>query len=188
MGSEDPVFNTNSVIQEIKTGPLPIKISFKPPQQRRQPMQRQRMQGKPTPFSTDAKLGFGGAEIPALFSCMDDCDACLIGFGAPCVASGRIAEATGGDYQNQVMTYGLLKCCCGSVADCYHGFMLSKKLHEQYPTPGEEVNALAYCCCHCLACTGPCTKVQELRYLKNLKAGAPPRTRRPADHGPPRSH
>merc|ERR1711964_634170 len=38
-------------------------------------MQGQPMQGKPTPFSTDAKIGFGGAEIPALFSCMDDCEA-----------------------------------------------------------------------------------------------------------------
>jgi len=123
----------------------------------------------PTPATGGAKLGYGGAEIPELFSCMDDCDACLIGFLAPCVATGRIAEATGDDYKTQVAIYSALGCCCGScVAGCYHGFFVSKKLHEQYPTPGEEVKPLEYCLCHC--CCGSCSKVQELRYLKNLKA------------------
>jgi len=153
------------------------------PQYQQQPMQGQPMQGqanfnnlpdgmqgKPTPFSTDAKIGFGGAEIPALFSCMDDCEACAIGFAAPCVVSGRIAEATGDEFKKQAMIYTVLTYCCGSVSDCYHGFMLSKKLHEQYPTPGEDISALAYCFCNFCQCTGPCTKVQELRYMKNLKA------------------
>merc|ERR1711900_147536 len=133
-------------------------------------MQGQPMQGKPTPFSTDAKIGFGGAEIPALFSCMDDCEACAIGFAAPCVVSGQIAEATGDEFKKQAMIYSVLMYCCGSVADCYHGFMLSKKLHEQYPTPGEDISAVAYCFCNFCQCTGPCTKVQEFRYMKNLKA------------------
>merc|ERR1712096_238058 len=133
-------------------------------------MQGQPMQGKPTPFSTDAKMGFGGAEIPALFSCMDDCEACAIGFAAPCVVSGKIAEATGDEFKKQAMIYSVLMYCCGSVADCYHGFMLSKKLHEQYPTPGEDISAIAYCFCNFCQCTGPCTKVQEFRYMKNLKA------------------
>merc|ERR1711964_401249 len=117
-------------------------------------------------------VGYGGAEIPGLCSCLEDTDACLMAWCLPMAVAGRVADVVEpGSYKTGCCCYYVLSCL--GAGECYQGCMLSKNLYTAYPKPYSQADCMTgckLCLCHSCGWTSCCAKTQELRYIKNLRA------------------
>merc|ERR1711964_715913 len=81
------------------------------------------------------------------------CGNCCLGYCCPCVASGKISEASGADFCQGCLIHCCITFCLGNCCSSfYHTCWPSKNLREKYPT-GVEESDCKICICH-LCCPG----------------------------------